>query len=118
MQHEILIEYFRAIQNSYSVEWDNKAFFLCKYVGVSSLLSLLEKIIADLRGKGIIISDGKGLRIGRNDFTPYVARLRRFSFSTAEEKKEGISYVGESGITELTKRIVGLVFGEAHADGN
>ena len=118
MQHEILIEYFRAIQNSYSVEWDNKAFFLCKYVGVSSLLSLLEKIIADLRGKGVVISDNKGLRIERNDFTPYVARLRKFSFSTAEEKKEGISYVGESGITELTKRIVALVFGEAHADGN
>jgi DGQHR domain-containing protein len=118
MQHEILIEYFRAIQNSYSSEWDNKAFFLCKYVGVSSLLSLLEKIIADLRGKGISISDEKGLRIGKNEFTPYVTKLRMFSFSTAEEKKGGISYVGESGITELTKRIVALVFGETHANGN
>ncbi len=118
MQHEILIEYFRAIQSSYSVEWDNKAFFLCKYVGVSSVLSLLEKIIADLRGKQIIISDEKGLRIGRSDFSPYVTKLRKFSFSTAEEKKAGISYVGESGITEMTKRIVALVFGEAHAASN
>lgn len=111
MQHELLIEYFKAIHNSYSVQWDNKAFFLCKYVGVSALLNLLEQIIADLRQKGIAISDATGLQINRDTFEPYVAKLTQFSFSTAEEKAKGISYVGEGGISELTKRVISLVFG-------
>ena len=111
MQHELLVEYFRAVHNSYSVQWDNKAFFLCKYVGVSALLSLLERIIADLRSKSVVISDATGLKIGRDTFGPYISKLTSFSFSTAEEKAKGISYVGEGGINELTKRVISVVFG-------
>lgn len=111
MQHEMLLEYFKAISNSYSVQWDNKAFFLCKYVGVSALLSLLERIIDDLRQKHVLISDNTGLKVGRDNLASYIAKLTAFSFSTAEEKAKGITYVGESGITQLTKRIVSVVFG-------
>jgi DGQHR domain-containing protein len=118
MQHEVLMQYFRAIQAAYSVEWDNKAFFLCKYVGVSSVLNLLERILADLREKNITISDENGLRIGHEDFAPYVSKLRTFAFSTAEQKKKGVSYVGEGGINELTKRVVACVFGEQNADNH
>jgi hypothetical protein len=112
MQQELLLEYFRAVHDSYSVQWDNKAFFLCKYVGVSALLSLLERVIADLREKSTVISDATGLKIGIDNFAPYISKLKSFSFSTAEEKKKGISYVGEGGITELTKRVVSVVFGQ------
>jgi DGQHR domain-containing protein len=111
MQHELLLEYFKAIHNSYSVQWDNKAFFLCKYVGVSALLSLLEQIIADLRKKRTVISNDAGLQIDKDTFNPYIVKLAEFSFSTAEEKAKGISYVGEGGISELTKRVISLVFG-------
>ena len=112
LQHEILLEYFKAVQQVYSVEWDNKAFFLCKYVGVSAIVNLLERIIADLRKKNVKVSDKNGLTIQQNDFAPYISKLRTFSFSTAEQKKEGISYVGEGGINELTKRVIRCVFGE------
>ena len=112
LQHEILLAYFKAVQEAYSVEWDNKAFFLCKYVGVSAILNLLEKVIADLRRKQITVSDADGLRIQKDDFAPYISKLRAFSFSTAKQKEEGISYVGEGGISELTKRVITCVFGE------
>ena len=110
MQHDLLLEYFKAIQSSYSVQWDNKAFFLCKYVGVSALLNLLERIIDDLRENNRPVSDKNGLCIDKETFTPYVGKLKQFSFSTAEEKKKGITYVGEGGIRELTKRATSLVF--------
>jgi DGQHR domain-containing protein len=112
MQHEMLLEYFKAISNSYSAQWDNKAFFLCKYVGVSALLNLLERIIDDLRQKHVPISDDTGLKVGRDILGPYIAKLTAFSFSTAEEKAKGITYVGESGITQLTRRVISVVFGE------
>ena len=112
MQREFILEYFKAIQSAYSVEWDNKAFFLCKYVGVSAILNLLERIVIDLREKGITISDKDGLKITQNDFAQYISKLRSFSFSTAAAKKEGVSYVGESGISGLTKRVAACVFGE------
>lgn len=104
MQHEVLIEYFKTIQTAYSVEWDNKAFFLCKYVGVSAVLSLLERIVANLKEKHVQIGDENGLKIGQTDFAPYISRMRSLSFSTTEGKKADISYVGEGGISELTKR--------------
>ena len=109
IQHDLLLEYFKAIQSSYSVQWDNKAFFLCKYVGVSALLNLLERIIADLKEKDVSVIDEKGLRIDKKTFAPYVKKLEQFSFSTTEEKKKGITYVGEGGIRELTKRVISLV---------
>ena len=112
LQQEILLEYFKAVQSKYSVEWDNKAFFLCKYVEISAIVNLLERIVADLREKKITVSDKNGLRIQQNDFDPYISRLRTFSFSTAEHKQKGISYVGEGGINELTKRVIACVFGE------
>ncbi len=111
MQHELLLAYFKAIHRSYSAQWDNKAFFLCKYVGVSSLLNLLEQIIVDLRKKRTIISNDTGLKIDEDTFAPYTAKLAKFSFSTAEGKKVGISYVGEGGIAELTRRVISIVFG-------
>ncbi len=111
MQHELLREYFKAISKSYSVQWDNKAFFLCKYVGVSAVLNLLERIVTDLRKQQTTISDQTGLRIGEENFAPYVTKLKKFSFSTAEEKAKGYSYVGEGGITALTKRVAEVVFG-------
>lgn len=110
MQYDLLLEYFKAIQSSYSVQWDNKTFFLCKYVGVSALLSLLERIIADLREKDILISNENGLCISKETFMPYIKKLESFSFSTSEEKKKGITYVGEGGIRELTGRVISLVF--------
>jgi DGQHR domain-containing protein len=118
MQHEVLKEYFKSIQNDYSVEWDNKAFFLCKYVGVSAVLNLLERILLDLKGKDVSLSDENGLRVSQNEFGQYISKLRTFSFSTTEAKKEGISYVGEGGISELTKRVVAVVFGEANANSH
>lgn len=111
MQYELLVGYFKAISNLYSAQWDNKAFLLCKYVGVSALLNLLERIVTDLRDKKKRISDKEGLRITDKDFMPYITKLRKFSFSAAEAKEQGYSYVGEGGITELTKRIVKVVFG-------
>jgi len=111
MQHELLLEYFKAVYNAYSAQWDNKAFFLCKYVGVSALLSLLDRIIDDLRHKHVAMSDATGLKVARDNFVPYIAKLTAFSFSTAEEKAKGITYVGESGITSLTKRVLSVVFG-------
>ncbi|MCY4388480.1 MAG: DGQHR domain-containing protein [Desulfurellaceae bacterium] len=110
LQHDLLLAYFKAIQGSYSVQWDNKAFFLCKYVGVSALLNLLEDIVTDLRKKDIPVSDKDGLCIDKETFTPYMKKLEQFSFSTAEEKKKGITYVGEGGIRELTRRVISLVF--------
>ena len=110
MQEELLLEYFKAIQSSYSVQWDNKAFFLCKYVGVSALLNLLERIVGDLREENVLISDKNGLCISKETFTPYMRKLKKFSFSAAEERKKGITYVGEGGIRELTKRVISLVF--------
>jgi hypothetical protein len=111
MQHEVLREYFKAISKSYSAQWDNKAFFLCKYVGVSAVLNVLERIVTDLRNKETTISDKTGLRIGEKNFAPYITKLKKFSFSTAEAKANGYSYVGEGGITELTKRVAEVVFG-------
>ncbi len=112
MQEELLLQYFITVQKAYSVQWDNKAFFLCKYVGVSALLSLLDRIIADLRIKNVLISDNTKLIIGSEDFAPYISKLTTFPFSTAEEKKKGFTYVGESGIAELTRRVISLVFGD------
>jgi DGQHR domain-containing protein len=118
MQHELLVEYFTAVQDAYSVEWDNKAFLLCKYVGVSAMLNLLERIIADLRTGGTVISDGNGLQISQENFKPYIKKLRFFSFNSAEEKKKGKSYVGEGGVNELTKRLITQIFGGANVKDN
>lgn len=110
MQETLLKLYFNAVAKYYSQEWDNKAFLICKYVGVSSLLNLLEKIILDLRSKRKVISDQKGLIITSEAFDPYLTKLRQFNFSAKEEKEKGRSYVGEGGINELTKKITSLVF--------
>ncbi len=111
MQQELLLEYFRGISESYSAQWDNKEFLLCKYVGVSALLNLLERIITDLRGKGVAISDDKSLKARHESFQPYVSKLRSFSFSAAEARASGFSYVGEGGISALTERLNSVVFG-------
>lgn len=112
LQGDILIQFFNALQSHYSVEWDNKAYYLCKYVGVSSLITLLEKIIMDLRQKGTKISDGEGLCVNEREFTPYVKKLRAYAFSSSEAKTKGISYVGEGGVSELTKVVTKYVFGD------
>ena len=86
LQHDLLLAYFKAIQGSYSVQWNNKAFFLCKYVGVSALLNLLERIITDLKEQDVPVSDENGLRIDKKTFIPYVQKLEPFSFR-GEEKR-------------------------------
>lgn len=111
MQEELLLEYFRAVSKLYSAQWDNKDFFLCKYVGVSAVLNLLERIIADLRSREVAISDARGLIARQEVLEPYISKLRAFTFSAADAKEEGFSYVGESGITALTKRVTSVVFG-------
>jgi hypothetical protein len=111
LQEELLLGYFRAISRSYSAQWDNKQFFLCKYVGVSALLNLLEQIIADLRSNRVALTDDTGLKVREETFQPFTSKMKSFSFSVAETKALGFSYVGEAGITALSKRVMSLVFG-------
>ncbi|MDR3697688.1 DGQHR domain-containing protein [Mucilaginibacter sp.] len=109
-QEKLLFEFFNAINNEYSVEWDDKDYFLCKYIGVSALLNLLELIIQDLKFNNIPIVDNNGLTITTISFKPYIDKLSKFRFSAKTAKSEGNSYVGEGGVTELFKKISGLVF--------
>jgi DGQHR domain-containing protein len=110
IQSELLTLYFNVISRHYSREWNNKHFLVCKYIGVSSMLNVLEDIIVDLRRQGIGISDKQGLRMSASTFDPYIARLKSFRFSAKAAKEEGISYVGEGGIKQLTERIRQLMF--------
>lgn len=110
IQLDLLKIYFSAISRAYPKEWNNREFLLCKYVGVSALLNVLEDIVADLRNKKMTISDKKGLYLAESTLDPYVAKLKSFRFSAKDAKKEGISYVGEGGIKQLTERIRHLVF--------
>jgi DGQHR domain-containing protein len=109
-QEKLLFEFFKAINNEYSVEWDDKDYFLCKYVGVSALLNLSELIIQDIKSNGVVVVDNDGLAISSTDFKPYIDKLSSFRFSAKTAKSEGNSYVGEGGINELFKKISGLVF--------
>src|SRR6185437_14505755 len=110
IQEKLLIEYFNSIADQYSVEWDNKDFLLCKYIGVSSLLMLLEDIINDIKKLKIKVVDDAGLTISEKTFEPYIKRLRSYSFSAREAKIHGKSYVGEGGVNELYKLISSKVF--------
>jgi len=109
-QEKLLIVYFNAISDQYSIEWDNKDYLLCKYIGVSALLMLLERIIADLQNKNGEIVNNEGLNIDEGSLSPYVTQLRAYSFSAKEAKDEGKSYVGEGGVNELYKKISSIVF--------
>jgi hypothetical protein len=110
IQENILVIYFNVIANLYSKEWDNKDYLICKYVGVSALLTLFEKIIFDLREKKVIIINNEGSQLTEEMILPYILKLRIFSFSTKEMKNEGKSFVGEGGINELYKKISSIVF--------
>jgi hypothetical protein len=109
-QELLLIEYFDALNAEYSVEWDNKEFFLCKYVGVSALLNLMEDIINDLRTKNQEVVNETGLVLTANSFKPYIDKLSNYRFSAKSAKADGISYVGEGGVNELYKKIHNIVF--------
>lgn len=110
VQSELLLLYSNILADTYSQEWDNKNHLLCKYVGVSAVFNLLEMIVRDLRQKGISLTNEVGLTLNKEHFEPYVNKLRQFDFSAKAAKQEGKSYVGEGGISELTKRISALVF--------
>ena len=109
-QEKLLIVYFNSIADKYSVEWDNKEYLLCKYIGVSALLMLLEKIIHDLRFKNVEIVNNNGLVLNEENFEHYITALRNYSFSAKEAKAEGKSYVGEGGVNELFRKISSIVF--------
>lgn len=110
IQENLLIEYFISISDHYSIEWDNKDYLLCKYVGVSALLMLLESIIKDMKENGVPLVNERGLAINSENFNSYIEVLRKYNFSAKESKSEGKSYVGEGGINELFKRISSIVF--------
>lgn len=110
IQENILVMYFNVIANSYSIEWDNKEYLISKYVGVSALLMLLEKIVFDLKEKEIVIINNEGLSLNEEILLPYILKLRQFNFSAKDMKQEGKSFVGEGGVNELFKKISSIVF--------
>jgi DGQHR domain-containing protein len=105
LQSDILLRYFRLISEEYSAEWDNKSFLLCKYVGVSALINLLDLIIKDLRARKKAISDEKELVLSDQSISLYIKKLSSFRFNATDEKVQGFTYVGEGGVTSLTNRI-------------
>jgi DGQHR domain-containing protein len=110
LQLRVLTTYFNVLAAAYSREWNNKEFLLCKYVGVSAALNLFEDMVGDMRRHGITVSDKRGLRITESDFGPYIDKLTSFRFSAKVARAQGVSYVGEAGIAQLTERLKGLVF--------
>jgi hypothetical protein len=110
LQENLLIIYFNTVNDYYSIEWDNKDYLLCKYIGVAALLGLLEQIIKDMREKNISLVDDSGLLITKKDFQPYIEKLRAYNFSAKEGKAEGKTYVGEAGANELFKKISSITF--------
>ena len=109
-EEKLLVEFFNAVEDQYNVEWDNREFFLCKYVGVSALLNLLEIIIEDLRAKHVELANNTGLLLTQQDFVPYILKLKEYRFSAKEAKANGYTYVGEGGVNDLFKKIAALVF--------
>jgi DGQHR domain-containing protein len=110
IQENLLLIYFTSISNHYSVEWCNKDYLLCKYIGVSALLNLLELILADLKAKDIEVVNDTGLVLSIETLEPYILKLRAYNFSAKDAKIEGKSYVGEAGVNELFKKISALLF--------
>jgi DGQHR domain-containing protein len=110
LQFDVLRTFFKALSKEYRKEWNSKGYLLCKYMGVSATLNLLERIIADLRAKGVALTNEDGLTLKEAALEPYVQKLRQYDFSVASAKLEGRSYVGEGGVNELTRRICSLVF--------
>ena len=110
LQRELILEYFTAIQQTFPSEWDNKNYLLCKYVGVAALLLLMESIIRDLINRNVKLSGPVGLMIDRKMFAPYLVRIDGSFFNSSLQKSRGFSYVGEGGITELSKSLHSIVF--------
>jgi DGQHR domain-containing protein len=110
VQSDLLLLYSRQLASIYPIAWDNKRFFLCKYVGVGATFNLLERIIEDLRKKDILLTNQVGLTLDGKNLQSYLQKLQPFDFSSETAKKEGKSYVGEGGINELTRRVSALVF--------
>lgn len=110
IQVELLLLFFKSLADLYHREWNNKKFLLCKYVGVAATLNLLEMIIKDLRENKQYLTDKNGLIMTKKMIDPYLKKLSEYRFSGEDAKKEGLSYVGESGITQLTLRVRKLVF--------
>jgi DGQHR domain-containing protein len=113
LEFEVLLIYFKALSGAYPKEWNNKGYLLCKYMGVSATLNLMERIVRDMHAQNIPLANDTGLALQESDFQPYIDKLRQYDFSAASAKLEGRSYVGEGGVTELTRRISSLVFPNA-----
>ena len=110
IQFELLLLFFKSLADIYSMEWNNKKFLLCKYVGVSATLNFLEMIIKVLREGNHALTDKDGLIMTKKMISLYLKKLSEYRFSAEEAKKKGLSYVGEGGITQLTSRIRKIVF--------
>ena len=109
IQFELLLLFFKSLADTYSMEWNNKKFLLCKYVGVATALNFLEMIIKNLREGNHALTDKNGLIMTKKMISPYLKKLSEYRFSAEEAKEEGLSYVGESGITQLTSRVRKMV---------
>ncbi|PYP82206.1 MAG: hypothetical protein DMF61_27035 [Blastocatellia bacterium AA13] len=103
IQVDLLLLYSGVLATAYPVKWDNKSYLLCKYVGVSATLNLLEAITTDLTHRGVTMTDETGLVLSEADLQPYIEKLRQFDFSAKAAKEEGKSYGGEGGVSELTR---------------
>lgn len=110
IQAELLIQYFSAVKEIFPVAWKNRKYILCKNTGFATMLNLLKPITDDLKEKGKVLTDGKGLVLTRNDFKPYFEKIKDFSFSGEEY---GAAYLGEAGIRELTQALKEKMFGRS-----
>jgi len=100
VQIDLLVQYFRAIQEVYPKAWNNREYILCKNTGVAAMLNLLKPIVDSLKERGKRLTDNKGLLLTKNDFKHYFMRIRDISFASAEY---GTIYLGEAGIREITE---------------
>lgn len=110
IQEDLLKVFFNSLAKHYRQEWDNKLFYISKYIGVSACLLLLEDIIKDLQKEKVKLTDESGLLLTSENLDPYFVKLRQYNFSAREAKANGLNYVGESGVKALYVHIKSFVF--------
>ena len=108
IQITLLMEYFRAIKETFPKAWNNRNYILCKDAGVASMLNLLKPIVDDIKKKRKKLTGDKGLLLSKKDFAPYISKIAAFSFRGADI---GDEYLGEAGIKKLTKNLQQKIFG-------
>lgn len=108
IQINLLMEYFRAIKETFPQGWNNRNYILCKDAGVAAMLSLLKPIVDDIKRKGKKPTDDKGLLLNSKDFVPYLTKISNFSFKGEDI---GDEYLGEAGIKKLAKELHQKVLG-------